>query len=162
MILNPGAGWGAKLWTVERFAETAIQLLQDSTFPIVITWGGGKEKKMAEDINELTGGKCIQAPPTTLSELWSLLSCSGFYLGLDTGPTHMAAAAGVPTLALFGPTSGERNGPFGAEICEFIAGKCHQHPLCWKKKYRESCTCMLQISAENVIERCRNIITRLN
>jgi len=94
--------------------------------------------------------------------LWSLLSCGGFYLGLDTGPTHMAAAAGVPVLALFGPTSGERNGPFGAEICEVIVGKCPQNPLCWKKKYRGACTCMLQISAENVIERCRSIINKLS
>ncbi len=161
IIINPGAGWKAKLWSIEKFAEVAKHLSITYSLPIVITWGGTSELQMAKDINTLTEEKCIIPPQTTLHELWEILAKSSFYLGCDTGPTHMAAATGVSTLALFGPTAAERNGPFGKGRCEVIQEKCKQYPLCWKKKYRSGCTCMLQITAKNVIQRAESIITEI-
>lgn len=162
IIVNPGAGWGAKLWTVERFAEAVSFFQKEINEKVIITWGGQSEKNMAEEILSHSGDNALLAPDTDLLELWDLLSRAKFYLGCDTGPTHMAAACGVAVLALFGPTSGERNGPYGENICEVVQGECPQHPLCWKKKYRNLCTCMLQISAENVIQKSREMLMEIN
>lgn len=161
MVLNPGAGWDAKKWPLERFGFVVEKVVKETSFPVIISWGGENERKMAETIIEMSGKNAIIAPPTNLMELWDLLSRSTFYLGCDTGPTHMAAASGTDTLALFGPTAAERNGPYGSGRCEYIHGKCGQYPLCWKKRYRAGCTCMDLIEADSVGEKCISFINDL-
>jgi len=51
--------------------------------------------------------------PEAISDLANFLGQARAVIGNDTGPLHLAAAANVPTLGLFGPTSGARNGPYG-------------------------------------------------
>ena len=53
------------------------------------------------------------APATTPASSARLASRARLFIGADTGPTHLAAAAGTPTLALFGPTDAARFGPVG-------------------------------------------------
>jgi ADP-heptose:LPS heptosyltransferase len=53
------------------------------------------------------------APATTLLQLAALVARSRVFVGGDTGPLHLAAAVGTPTVALFGPSNPERNGPYG-------------------------------------------------
>jgi len=65
----------------------------------------------------------------------------------------MAAASGVRTVALFGPTSGARNGPYGPDH-SVVQGNCKNYPLCWKKRYRDACTCMAKITPDMVTEAC--------
>lgn len=155
-LINPGAGWEAKRWPVDRFAEVSKELSQLTGNKSVVTWGGALEKKMAEAIVDAGEESCIIAPDTDLRELWLLLSNGRLLVSSDTGPLHMAAAAGVPTVALFGPTTGARNGPYG-DRHEIIQGRCANHPLCWKKRYRSMCRCMDTIQPDDVIAACRRI-----
>jgi lipopolysaccharide heptosyltransferase I len=58
----------------------------------------------------------LLAPPTTPASTARLAARAALFVGADTGPTHLAAAAGTPTLALFGPTPVERFGPVGPRV----------------------------------------------
>jgi ADP-heptose:LPS heptosyltransferase len=113
VAINPGAGWDSKRWPVDRFAEVARDLAGHG-IKSVVTWGGREEESWAKTIVEQSRGAAIQAPPTSLPQLAALLKHARLFVGSDTGPLHMAAALGVPSVALFGASSGVACGPFGA------------------------------------------------
>jgi ADP-heptose:LPS heptosyltransferase len=58
-------------------------------------------------------------PPTSIPEMVAFLRRASLVVGGDTGPIHIAAALGVPTVGLYGPTSARRNGPYGPRTAAF-------------------------------------------
>jgi ADP-heptose:LPS heptosyltransferase len=68
---------------------------------------------MARQIRDGSTARAILAPPTDLHELAAVLQRCSLMVANDTGPLHLAAALGTPSLGLFGPTSARRNGPYG-------------------------------------------------
>jgi len=110
ILMNPGAGWGAKQWPPERFGRVARYLAQDGLRSL-INVGPGEEKLAAAVIAASAGSaKAVSWP---LAELIALTRRSRLFIGGDTGPMHLAAALGIPVVAIFGPTNPARNGPFG-------------------------------------------------
>jgi len=109
-ILNPGAGWGAKQWPVERYGAVAKDLSQDGIRSIV-NYGPGEEQ--LADTVEIASGGTAQKISCSIAELISLTRRAALFIGGDTGPLHLAAALKVPVVAIFGPTNPARNGPFG-------------------------------------------------
>lgn len=154
LILNPGAGWPEKCWPVARWAQLAGALAARPALPVVVTWGGAAEQALARAVVDQGGEKCIIAPATDLPELWGLLAAAGLVVAADTGPLHMAVAAGTPTVALFGPTWGERNGPYGPGH-RLVQGRCPQHPRCWSRRGRAACRCMETVTVPAVLAACR-------
>src|SRR5262249_31757295 len=78
-----------------------------------LLWGPD-EVHMARQIRDGMTARAILAPPTDLDELAAVLRRTTLLVANDTGPLHLAAALGTPTLGLYGPTRAERNGPYGA------------------------------------------------
>jgi lipopolysaccharide heptosyltransferase I len=111
VVLNPGAGKAAKRWPVERFRELATRLGREAGARVLVLWGPG-EQAPARTIAEAPGA--VLAPPTDLETLIAVMRRAGLVVAGDTGPLHVAAAVGVPCVGLYGPTSGARNGPYGA------------------------------------------------
>lgn len=111
VILNPGAGWGAKQWPAERYGEVARELASEG-IRSVINFGPGEEH-LARTAENASGGNAVAAE-FSLAELIALTRRARLFIGGDTGPMHLAAASGVPVVALFGPTDPARNGPFGS------------------------------------------------
>lgn len=107
-VLNPGAGWRAKEWPVERYAELARCLVALGIIPVV-NCGPGEEHLGMAVIRD-----CPEAHAVLLSvsELIALLRRASLFVGGDTGPMHLAAMLNVPTIAIFGPTDPARNGPY--------------------------------------------------
>jgi heptosyltransferase I len=110
ILLNPGAGWGAKQWPAERYGTVARHLAGDG-HSILINHGPGEEQ-LAETVAHSSGGKA-QPVRCSIGELIALTRRASLFIGGDTGPLHLAAALQVPVLAIFGPTDPARNGPFG-------------------------------------------------
>ena len=110
VLLNPGAGWGAKRWPAERYAAVAAGLAARS-FRVVVNAGPGEEQ-LAETIRTGSNGAAIPAH-CTLGQLIALTRRGVLLIGGDTGPLHLACALGVPVVGIFGPTDPARNGPFG-------------------------------------------------
>jgi heptosyltransferase I len=109
-ILNPGAGWGAKMWPAERYGQVAVELAKNG-LPSLINYGPGEEELAAAV--EAAGAGAAQKISCSVSDLIALTRRAALFIGGDTGPMHMAAALKVPVVAIFGPTNPQRNGPFG-------------------------------------------------
>ena len=109
-ILNPGAGWGAKRWPVERYGQVAKELAKDGLCSL-INYGPGEEE-LAVAV-EAAGAGAARKISCSISELIALTRRARLFIGGDTGPMHLAAALKIPVVAIFGPTNPARNGPFG-------------------------------------------------
>ncbi len=109
-ILNPGAGWGAKRWPVERYGEVARKLA-DQGVRSILNYGPGEEELVRAA--EAASGGTACAMSCTITELIALTRRARLFIGGDTGPLHLAAALRVPVVAMYGPTDPARNGPYG-------------------------------------------------
>ena len=110
VILNPGAGWGAKQWPAERFGAVAQELAKEGLRSLV-NFGPGEEG-LAASVETASGGSA-QTISCSIAELIALTRRARLFVGGDTGPMHLAAALRVPVVGIFGPTNPARNGPFG-------------------------------------------------
>jgi ADP-heptose:LPS heptosyltransferase len=116
-ILNPGGGWPTKLWSADRFGKLADALWSSYGLTSLVTHGPGEES-LAEAVR--TASTTGRARPVDLSlkSFYSLAKNAQVYIGGDTGPTHLAVAAGAPIVGLFGPTEWWRNGsPRAEDVC---------------------------------------------
>ncbi len=129
-VINPGASWPSKRWETDRFADVARALSEQPGIASVITWAGDEEKRMAEQIVQRAAGSARMAPATRLPELAALLARAAIFVGCDTGPLHIAAAAGTVCVGLYGPTRPGDSGAYGAVHvaiqARYQAGSCRQ------------------------------------
>lgn len=112
LLINPGAGWGAKQWPSERYGEVAGALSQQGLVPL-INLGPG-EQELAEAVRSSSGG-AARLISCSIGELIALTRRAKLLIGGDTGPLHLAAALNIPVVAIFGPTDPARNGPYGTK-----------------------------------------------
>lgn len=116
-LLNPGGGWPTKLWSPQRFGQLADALWAHFGLYSLITCGPGESDLANEVIRNSVSGKA-RLVDVSLKGFFSLAKQARIYVGGDTGPTHIAVAAGAPIVGLFGPTEWWRNGsPYPADIC---------------------------------------------
>jgi len=109
-VFHPGAGRAEKAWGEERFARLAAALAERRGLTPVVSWGPGDAER-AERLTALL--PAARRPPLLdFPGLARLYAAASLFVGGDTGPLHLADALGTPTLALFGPTDPERNGPY--------------------------------------------------
>ena len=113
VLISPGAGWGAKRWPVERYAEVARQLRRAGC-TVVVNSGPGEES-IADELTALSAGAAT-AMKATLTELIAITRRAALVIAGDTGPLHLASALGKPVVGIFGPTDPARNGPFGGNF----------------------------------------------
>ncbi len=150
-ILNPGAGWGAKQWPAERFAQVARALAKEGVRSLVNF--GPTETELARALTEPSDGAAV-AVPCSISELIALTRRASLFIGGDTGPLHLAAALHVPVVGIYGPTNPARNGPYGTRSLVLrSAASVTSH-----KRRREPEAGLLEISAEEVIAAARTLL----
>jgi lipopolysaccharide heptosyltransferase I len=153
VMVNPGAGWRAKEWPPERYGAVCEALASDYGLTTVINCGP-TETALAEPVR----AACRAAPPLTysgsLDGLIALLRRTRLVIGPDTGPLHLAAALGVPTVALYGPTDPLRNGPRGNRTRNLRpenAATSHSHKA-------ESSETMKRIEPGQVLQAARELL----
>jgi len=116
-ILNPGGGWPTKQWNAERFGRLADELWSHHGLHSMVTHGPGEEALANAVLENSRSGKA-RAVILSLKGFYELSKRARVYVGGDTGPTHLAIAAGAPVVGLFGPTEWWRNGSLReADIC---------------------------------------------
>jgi heptosyltransferase-1 len=150
-LLNPGAGWGAKQWPAERYGYVAKRLAEDGVKSL-INFGPNEEPLMRAV--ELASEGTANGVSCSITELIALTRRARLFIGGDTGPMHLAAALGIPVVAIFGPTNPARNGPFGGR------GIVLRNPASPTTHSRRAAPDpgMLEISAEEVVAAARKLL----
>lgn len=116
-LLNPAGGWVTKLWPAQNYGKLADRIYEDLGIRSVIVTAPN-EAELAEKATAASKSDAIITATPTLKGLYELAKRTEIYIGGDTGPTHIAIAAGSPVVGIFGPTEWWRNGsPFAADIC---------------------------------------------
>lgn len=108
VVIHPGSGSPRKNWPRDRFDDLAAQLAQEGRR---VRWCVGP----AEEENGLAAGKNALRCES-LVELAAALAAAPLYIGNDSGVTHLAAAVGCPTVAVFGPTDPAVWAPLGPHV----------------------------------------------
>jgi ADP-heptose:LPS heptosyltransferase len=105
VALNPGAtNSRAKQWLAERFAATADALAERDGFQTVIVGAEGDAEVAGEVAALMRTPVANLAGRTSIAELKAVLSLASLVISNDTGAAHVAAALGIPTVVVFGPT----------------------------------------------------------
>jgi lipopolysaccharide heptosyltransferase I len=113
IAINIGARWPTKRWPLASFAAVVDQLYETQHDPIVMI-GDADERACTNKLRALTDRPFIDlSGEIPLGFLPALLSKATAMITNDSGPMHIAAALGVPVVAIFGPTSAARTGPYG-------------------------------------------------
>ena len=131
-LINPGAAWPNKRWPADRYGEVAAFLSEVRRLRSIVLWGPGEES-LARAVADASAGSARVAPPTSLRDLLALSRAASLMVSGDTGPLHVAAAAGTPVVSIFGPTDPNRNGPWSPEdvsVSRFGSCACHYERRC--------------------------------
>ncbi|MBD0316582.1 MAG: lipopolysaccharide heptosyltransferase II [Nitrospiraceae bacterium] len=113
--LNPGSTYGnAKRWLPERFAQTADRLARTHGGRVVIVGAQGEESLAGGIAESMQIKPLLLSGRTSIRQLMAVIQRCRVFLTNDTGPMHIAAAFGVPVVAVFGPTDSRTTFPFGA------------------------------------------------
>ena len=111
-VLSPGGGWLSKLWPPDRFGELALKLWNTHGLRIIVNCGPGEAQ-----LAEIVVANAAEALPIIVQygipEMMALLRGAQLVVAADSGPLHLANALGTPVIGLYGPTSPDRNGPYG-------------------------------------------------
>src|SRR5438876_7618066 len=114
LILQPGARWINKRWSIESFAELARRLATEVSELRFAILGGKEDIPLGETIARAAPDRCLDLTgKTSLPEMIEWIRLCELMVTNDTGPMHVAAALGKPVIALFGPTEPRRTGPYG-------------------------------------------------
>ena len=155
--INPGSTYGsAKRWMSDRFAEVAKRLVRrveqsESVHVAVVILGAKGEESLGEDIATQLGGRSIVlSGSTTIRELMAVLKRCRLLITNDTGPMHIAAAFGVPVVAVFGPTDWRTTAPYGQE--RSIVREAVDCAPCLLRECPIDHRCMTRVSVEKVYE----------
>lgn len=105
-VLHPHPQWAYKRWPLDAWVEIG-RYLHDRGMTVVLSGGPGQEEAdyVARIAARLPQGAVDLAGRASLAELAGIIAQAKLFIGPDTGITHLAAATGAPTIALFGPTN---------------------------------------------------------
>jgi ADP-heptose:LPS heptosyltransferase len=120
LAVGPASNWVGKIWPIERFAQTAQQLLGPGGALAggrLLILGGPGDGRMVEELRMASArGRYVDLTgKVDLLTAYAALKRADLFIGNDSGLMHIAAAAGVPTIGLFGPSDERRYAPWGAD-----------------------------------------------
>jgi heptosyltransferase-2 len=147
--INPGASYGtAKRWLPERFAAVGDMLASRGARPVLV--GGPAERPVAEAIaGQMTAPVRVLCGETSLPDLTAVLSRLRLLVTNDSGPMHLAAALGIPVVAVFGPTDWRETHPVG-ERHRLVHEPVHCSP-CGLRECPIDHRCMRRVTIDRVM-----------
>jgi heptosyltransferase-2 len=155
--INPGATYGsAKRWYPEKFAEVAREYADRYE---IILFGGPNEVEMANDIESRLGGVSMTnlAGKTSVQELCERIGGLDLFVTNDSGPMHVAAAYGVPTVAIFGPTRHLETSQWMNEKSIIVRHDLECAPCMKRECPLGHHECMKSITSDEVIEAVKKL-----
>jgi lipopolysaccharide heptosyltransferase II len=156
IVIQPGARWNNKRWPAEHFSKLVHLLAQKFSATYFVILGSGEDQPLGEIIARAAPERCLNlCGKTSLPETIEWLRLCRLMITNDTGPMHIAAALGKPLVALFGPTTPHRTGPYGqlqnVLQIELPCEPCMKSHCIWKNPME----CLTAISPQKVFEFAR-------
>ncbi len=153
VVIHPGAKWYGRRWKEKCWAQIANLLIEKYNSKVIIT-GGPKDFELMKNIKDLMKYTSVVTPlNSSLRHFLSVLNRSKLFIGVDSGPMHMAAAMNVKVVAILGPARSEAIGPYGKE--HIIVTKQQNYSCCpcsqTRCKIPEN-NCVEAVTAEEVWE----------
>ncbi|MBC06411.1 glycosyltransferase family 9 protein [Thalassospira sp.] len=167
LAVGPSANWGGKTWPADRFVDLIARIrANDGLLPNahLLVVGAPSERDAAKPVID-----SLKAEDRTVifgdEHLLTVQAClerSDLYVGNDSGLMHMAAAAGIPTLGLFGPTREDNYGPCGPITAHVRTDKSFEE--IWKagEIWRSHESQMDSLPVEKVFDAARALLARKN
>jgi lipopolysaccharide heptosyltransferase I len=155
VVIAPKSSQTFKDWPSDRFAQVVRYLRQRWTLPTVLV-GASKDEETCRQIaiDSEASPRLILGRP--LDQLIALLDRPRLVIGLDSGPTHLAATLGKPVVSIFGPTDPHRSAPWGSEhltVHRREACRACQLPFTAPRGIPGiRHTCLTELTVESVIE----------
>jgi heptosyltransferase II len=159
----------ARQWSRERFRVLAKKILEDGTAGMVVLFGTGEDRELNGFIRDGDPRIIDLSGKATLEETFFLIRSMKAFVSNDTGPMHIAAAQGVRTLGIFGPScpilwgpygEGNRHISHGREVCEYCPCNVPHKglvPECYLKGDRKD-ICIRAITVEEVHQAIREMM----
>lgn len=169
-LMHPSGTGANKMWPRENFSR-AGEWLSDCLGARVVVVGGQKSRDLARDItSRAAGGGLVPACSLSLGAVAALLERTALFLTNDSGPMHLAAALGVPTVAIFGQTNLERYLPLlphsRRELARADPFRCGRG---WEGGLRDECrrtscrspSCLTAVTLEEVVGKMEALASRI-
>ena len=155
--VSPGAAYGgAKRWAPERFAEAAAALASELDAGIAV-FGSKAEAELCGWIADRAGPQAHNlAGTTSLAEFIDLAATCTVYLTNDSGPMHVAAALGIPTVPVFGATDHIATGPV-AELARVVREPVDCSP-CLLRECPIDHRCMERVTSSKVVDEALSLL----
>ncbi len=157
--IHPGAGTAVKAWEAEKWAKVA-DILTEQLGCLVVFTGTDNDLALVQEINrQMTQPGVIMAGDTTVAQMAALYQRAMVVLGPDSGPLHIAAAVGTPTVTLYGPADVVEFGPWGdarrhrALVTDIACRPCRV--LDWSHDDLRYHPCVRDISVSQVLQAAR-------
>lgn len=149
-IINPGAAYGpTKRWFPSCYTELGKRLVKELGAEVVVV-GGRQDEQLARGIAQGIGPGAISlAGHTSLLQLAALAKLARAFITNDSGPMHVAAAAGAPVVAIFGSTDPGKSAPLGHHVIIREPLPCSP---CFKRTCPYDYECLRAVGVERVLE----------
>ncbi|OOP55824.1 MAG: hypothetical protein AYP45_12605 [Candidatus Brocadia carolinensis] len=150
IAIHPGSGSKQKCWSIERFATLISRLNQELQAHIIVV-SGPADQEIIERLKAEIHDDFTLVDQLPLAKLAAVIKRCNIFIGNDSGITHLAAALGIRTIALFGPTDPKMWGPRGESV-KILYNKVHCSP-CVADVRRNCITpiCLESIKMEDII-----------
>ena len=120
VVIQPGSGGQKKCWHLENFLAVAKELTSEG-MEVIFLLGPAELDRFSDAMTKKIRRVASCLTDLSLTQVLELLSCANWFVGNDSGITHLAAALGVRTLALFGPTNPTVYRPVGPAVTVFAS-----------------------------------------
>ena len=155
----PSGGWQSKRCDAVKWIEICKEIQKNIKAKFIILWGPGDEKD-AKIISEGLQPTPIMAPKSSFGELSALIEKCDLIIANDSGPMHVAAALGKPTLGIFGPTDPQAHRPYSGNS-SYVIHSDLECIMCTKLICPLNHECMLELPAEKVIREIEKLVADL-
>jgi heptosyltransferase-2/heptosyltransferase-3 len=162
IAIHPGAGTATKQWRIDAWAHTADALMRQYDVRVVFT-GSDHELPLIRAIRALMQQDAIEAAgDTNLGTLAAIYARASLVLGADSGPMHIAAAVGTPTVTLFGPADPAEFAPWGPPNRQVVLTSSIACRPCrvldWSGDSPANHPCVHDITPLRVLDAARNLL----
>ena len=163
LALAPAANWLGKTWPLERFSRVAMRLL-DPHGPMkggrLMVLGGPEDAKLAKGLRDVVGRREFinLTEDTHILTAFACLRRARLFIGNDSGAMHLAAAAGAPTVGLFGPSDEVLYGPWGEYVRVARGPRTFDQIRALDPGFGQALCHMMDLPVETVIQAAESLL----